>query len=63
MNITRSDYYYHQKNPVNSYEIANKELDIKNEYSPGQDLDCPYGQSPLFESGVSFFCDALHIQM
>lgn len=29
MNITRSDYYYHQKNPINSYEIANKELDIK----------------------------------
>ena len=27
-----------------------------NEYSPGQDLDCPDVQSTLFESGVSIIC-------
>ncbi len=42
-------------NTTKSYDL--------NEYSPGQDLDCPNGQSTLFESGVSFSCDALHIHM
>ena len=29
LNVTRSDYYYNIKNPINSYEIANNKLDIE----------------------------------
>ncbi len=29
MKVTRSDYYYQIKNPINSYEQANQELDVK----------------------------------
>ena len=29
LKITRSDYYYQKKNPINSYEKSNRELDIK----------------------------------
>ena len=29
LKVTRSDYYYQKKNPINSYQIANQELDIK----------------------------------
>ena len=29
LNVTRSDYYYQIKNPVNSYTKSNEELDIK----------------------------------
>ena len=29
MNVTRSDYYYHTKNPINSYKEANQKLDVE----------------------------------
>ena len=29
LNVTRSDYYYHTKNPMNSYKEANQKLDVE----------------------------------